>query len=429
MIIFTAYNIVYLLSQALGVFAVYKLMKAFFDERKASKSIEVISYVGYYILTSSVYLILNVPLINSIVSILSYFLLTFLYYSSLKKRLFVALLVYIFGVCPEMIAVTLTGYINFPINEENNYNSIFGAVTANILIFTVSMAANGFKNIKRDNILPKSYWAALFIIPVSSLYVLAVLFESEVRTAYEIALFVAVILVINFTVFFLFDRMSKLYREQQESLSIKQQNEYYVNQLLYMEELHKSSSEVRHDIKNHLLTIFSCLENGDMVEAKKYVSNIINVYQNKTELVHTGYPAIDGLLNFKLQPAAEKGIKINVKASLPNDMVLSPFDITVILGNLIDNALEAVDLVSENQFIDFRMSCSKGMMIMKISNSYTKPIQKENGKIITTKADKKNHGMGLKKVNDTLEKYHGITKIEIKDNVFTITVALYLEDN
>lgn len=85
MIPLTSYNIVYLLSQALGVFSVYMLMRAFFEKRSVKKAVEVISFVGYYILTASVYLLLNIPIINFIVTLLSYFLLTFLYSSSVKK--------------------------------------------------------------------------------------------------------------------------------------------------------------------------------------------------------------------------------------------------------------------------------------------------------------------------------------------------------
>ena len=92
-----------------------------------------------------------------------------------------------------------------------------------------------------------------------------------------------------------------------------------------------------------------------------------------------------------------------------------------------DNALEAVSLVNDNQFIDFGINCSKGMMIIKISNPYKNAVKRENGKIVTSKEDKINHGIGLRSVNETLEKYNGMTKIETYENIFTITAALYLE--
>ncbi len=186
---------------------------------------------------------------------------------------------------------------------------------------------------------------------------------------------------------------------------------------------------MRHNIKNHLLTVLSYVENSKNDEARKYISDIIDFYQNKTEFVHTGYPPIDGLLNYKLQSAFENGIKISAKTSLPSDLSLSSFDLTVILGNLIDNALEAAMSVSENRFIDFKMDYSKGMMIIKISNPYSCDVKMENGKIITSKKDKVNHGLGLKSVNEVLERYNGMTKIEADGNIFTITAALYLKQN
>ncbi len=427
MIPLTSYNIVYLLSQALGVFSVYMLMRAFFEKRSVKKAIEVISFAGYYILTASVYLVINIPIINFIVTLLSYFLLTFLYSSSVKKKNFVSLLVFVFGLCTEIMAVVSTGYINFPINETNNYNSIFGAVAANVLFFVVSIIVYGFKNIKNDNVLPRSFWIILLIVPVLSLYVLAMFFQSSNLSAFEISTSVAAILIINFTVFFLFDRIAKLYWERQESALIKQQNEYYVNQLIVTEDLYQTSRDLRHNIKNHLMTIFSYIENSDNDEAKKYITRIIGNYQNKAEVIHTGYPEIDGLLNYKLQPAVESGIKVNIKVSLSPYLNFSSFDMTVILGNLLDNALEAVSLVNENQFIDFGMSCSKGMMIIKISNPYKNAVKRENGKIVTSKEDKINHGIGLRSVNEILDKYNGMTKIDTHDNIFTITAALYLE--
>lgn len=427
MIEFTPYNIANLLSQMLGVFAVYKFMHAFFDNRCVKKSTEILALVGYYVLTSFVALVINIPILNLIVNLLAYFLLTFLYISSIKKKIFVSLVVYTVSMCMEMIVVTLTGYINFPLTETNNYNSIIGIVATNCLLFALSMAANGFKNIKKGNTLPKAYWIALLTVPVLSLYMLIVFFRYQGLTVYEISSAVATILIINFMVFFLFDRVSLLFKEQQESALIKQQNEYYVNQLLLVEDLHNTTGKLRHDIKNHLLTINSYLEDGDIDEAKNHISSIIGTYQNKAEIVHTGFPAVDGLLNAKLQPAAEMGVKINVKASLPSDFRFPSFDLTIILGNLIDNALQAVSLVDENKFIDFGMDFSKGMLIIKAANSFKTAVQKENGRIVTSKADKEKHGYGLRNVDEVLERYNGTSEINVKDNVFTITVALYTE--
>lgn len=427
MIQLTLYHITYLLSQALGVFSLYKLMIAFFENVRVKKGLEVLLYIVYYFLTSSVYLILNIPLINFVVNIIAISSLTFLYTASNIKRVLVGLLIYVFFICTEMIAVTFTGYINFPIIGVNNYNSIFGAVSANVLIFIVSAAANGFKSIKSGNVLPGAYWVALFAVPVSSLYILAMIFQTEGHSVFGVFSSVVAILVVNFMVFFLFDRVSLLYKEMQENALIKQQNEYYANQLLLVENSHNTTSKLRHDIKNHLVTIDSYLEINNIYQARNHISEVIGAYQNKAEIVHTGFPAVDGLLNFKFQSAENLGIKINIKADLPSDFNFSPFDLTVILGNLVDNALQAVSHVERDKFIDLRMKCSKGMLIIKISNPYKNTIKREEGKIVTSKADKENHGFGLRNVNEVLEKYNGTSDIDESGDIFTITVALYLE--
>lgn len=427
MIQFTLYKLIYLLSQALGVFAMYKLIKAFFDGRRVKKVTEIITYFAYYAITSCVYLFINIPIVNFAVNFLTTFSLTFLYLSSIRKKIFVSVIIYVFGFCTEMLAVTLTGYINFPINDINNYDSIYGAVSANVFLFIVSMTVSGFKNIKNDNALPKSSWIALLLVPVLSLFILAMLFRFEGLSAYDIAFSVASILTINFMVFFLFDRVAKLYKESQESALIKQQNEYYVNQLLLVEELHEKTGKLRHDIKNHLITINSYLEKDEIDEAKKHISNIIGTYQSRIEIVHTGFPAIDGLINSKLRSAYDAGVKINIKTSLPSDFSFSSFDLTVILGNLLDNALQAVSNIEGDKFIDIRIDCSKSMLIVKMSNPFNTVVKKENGAIVTSKVDKGNHGFGLRNVDEILKKYNGTSKIDINNSIFTITTALYIK--
>lgn len=83
---FMLYTLTYLFSQALGIYSIYKLVRAFFEECIVKRCVEVGAFVGYYVLTSSLYLIVNVPIANFVVNIISVFLLTFMYSSSIKKK-------------------------------------------------------------------------------------------------------------------------------------------------------------------------------------------------------------------------------------------------------------------------------------------------------------------------------------------------------
>lgn len=424
---FMLYTLTYLLSQALGIYSIYKLVKAFFEDRIVKKYVEVIAFVGYYILSSSIYLLVNVPIANFAVNIVSVFLLTFMYTSSIKKKLLVDVLTYIFMAGAETLIVTLTGQLNFSIAERNDYHSIFGIVVINILKYVVSMAVSGFKNIKIGNTLPVTYWISLLVMPISSLFMLVVIFQSDGLAIYQITLSVIAVLIINFTVFFLFDSLAILYQEKQEKGFVEQQNRYYENQLEIINASLESSSILRHDMKNHLQTIFTDIESGNISEAQQHISDITDVYNAESEIIHTGYPAIDSIVNFKLQAAKKNGVKVNASSSLPQGLNISSFDSTVIFGNLIDNALQAVSLVPENKFIDFALHYSKGMLLIKITNPFINEIKKSGDKVITSKTDKKNHGYGLTSVKETVEKYDGTIEINPDDNIFTVTAVLYVD--
>lgn len=424
---FMPYTLTYLLSQALGIYSIYKLVRAFFEDQIVKKYVEVIAFVGYYVLTSSIYLIVNVPIANFAVNIISVFLLTFMYTSSIKKKLLVDVLTYIFMAGAETLVVTLTGQLSFSIIEKNDYHSIFGIVVINILKYIVSMAVSGFKNIKIGNTLPALYWVSLLVIPISSLFMLTVIFQSDGLAIYQITFSVIAVLIINFTVFFLFDSLARLYQEKQEKGFVEQQNKYYENQLEIINASLESSSILKHDMKNHLQAIFDDIKNGNISEAQQHISDITDVYNERSEIIHTGYPAIDSIVNFKLQAAKQNGVKVNVNSTLPQGLNISSFDSTVIFGNLIDNALQAVSLMPESGFIDLTLHYSKGMLLIKITNPFINEIKKSGDKVITSKKDKKNHGYGLTSVKETVEKYDGTIEINPDDNIFTVTAVLYID--
>lgn len=424
---FMLYTLTYLLSQALGIYSIYKLVRAFFEERIVKRYVEIIAFVGYYVLSSSIYLIVKTPIANFAVNIISVFLLTQMYASSIKKKLLVDILTYTFMTGAEMLVVTLTGCFSFSMIERIDYHSIFGIVVINVLKYVVSVAISVFKNIKIGNTLPMSYWVSLFVIPISSIFMLAVIFQSEGLVVYQVTLSVVAVLIINFTVFFLFDRLAKSYQEKQEKDFMEQQNRYYENQLELINASLENSSILRHDMKNHLQVIFTDIKNGNINDAQQHISDITDVYNSEGKIIHTGYPAIDSMVNFKLQAAKKNGVRVNASSTLPLGLNISSFDLTVIFGNLIDNALQAVSLVQDNKFIDLALHYSKGMMLIKVTNPFVNEIRKSGGKVMTTKSDKKNHGYGLTSVKKTAEKYDGTIDIIPGDNIFTVTAVLYVD--
>lgn len=193
----------------------------------------------------------------------------------------------------------------------------------------------------------------------------------------------------------------------------------------------QQTRESRHNLKNHYLTLSILLRDGHIKEAQDYLDeelkNISNIYDNS---YHTGNVLADGLLTTKLGPASKLDVKVDVIADFSQLNVISTNDICVILGNLIDNAVEGSmqGEKKEEQFIRIKGNVSAGFLIVNIENSCTKDLKIKGTSLLplTTKKEKQFHGYGLQSVKKTIEKYHGELEIQAENGIFTAAVIIPL---
>ncbi len=129
----------------------------------------------------------------------------------------------------------------------------------------------------------------------------------------------------------------------------------------------------------------------------------------------------------RLQEAGKRGIRVIVEISVPEQLSVRTFDMTVILGNLLDNAIHACSKLPEDKReIKIVIRYDKGRLIIDIKNQYDNAIRYDRGNIITTHEDRKNHGIGLSNVKQAVEKYQGLLDIEHSDDIFSITALLFV---
>jgi sensor histidine kinase regulating citrate/malate metabolism len=125
--------------------------------------------------------------------------------------------------------------------------------------------------------------------------------------------------------------------------------------------------------------------------------------------------------------ASNLGIKINVETFINEDIKVKPVDLCSVFSNLIDNAIDACNNISDSsliKFIEVMAGLKQDYLIIKISNSKENEIMVLNSKIVTTKADKNIHGLGLNIVKEIASKYDGNFKTVYTENDFTATVWL-----
>lgn len=421
------YGLVYVITNGLGTYIILKFMNIFFDRKEAKKKIEILSYVAYFIFISVMYFFINIPVVMMICNLIAFMCLSFNYKSDLKKRILSVLLIYIILMCIEMMIALMSGYFNFSILSGNDYSSEYGLISVKLISYAVSLILNNYKNIKNGEIVPNSNWICIVLMPVSSLYIILTIFQAQGLSHIQITISIIITLIINFTAFYLYDAIVAASSEKTERLLLAQQNKYYDSQFNLMRESVNSTNELRHDLKNHMSAIYNLAVNDEKEQLLMHVSEIIKVSSNQGQYSHSGNIIIDSIVNFRLQEAEQKNIKLELSIIIPEKIDISSFDMTVILGNLVDNAIRAVGSLKENRYINIIIKYDKGRLIIKIDNPYEGEILKENNNLLTTHHNKQNHGIGLKNVTKVLQKYNGYMKIEHENNIFSVMLLMYID--
>lgn len=187
--------------------------------------------------------------------------------------------------------------------------------------------------------------------------------------------------------------------------------------------------EWKHDYHHHLQTMQMLLENEDYSELNNYMLQLNTDFMDLTNMVSTGNSILDAILSSKIFIAKSHGITIKHNIFFPERISISYTDLCILLGNLLDNAIESCNKPNLLQppYINITIKKHKGMFYIKILNSTNGEYVYENGNLISTK-NEYDHGYGCKKVYKFIEEHGGFCNFSPQKNSFTATVMIPLPD-
>jgi histidine kinase-, DNA gyrase B-, and HSP90-like ATPase len=193
-----------------------------------------------------------------------------------------------------------------------------------------------------------------------------------------------------------------------------------------VENMYRQMRGVKHDLKHHIQTMKAHLIMNQYKELEEYLNELDEDLDIVDTVIKTGNIRIDAVLNSKLAVARARGININAKAIVPAELEINEVDICVIIGNLLDNAIEACEKEKEKdkQFIRVYIDILKQQLYIYISNSMTDDIQKSGERYITTKNG--SHGFGLLRIDRVVKKYGGYLNRQHEEGVFATEIMLPL---
>lgn len=401
------------------IYIVWKFVGLFLTERKAGKRTEVIAYVIFYVISFGMFLIFHYPIVNIATNLICLFLVTLLYEGSIRKKITTTVLIYTIN----MVSDILASFLFFDYKVGQTTPQLFSIVTVLLIQISELIAARLLDNkAKQEYTRGIKY---LLIIPVLSIIMLFMLISFNLNNRFLLVCESMGILLINIVVFYLYNMLMEVHHQLREKEMMELKVKVYSGQLETITQTQKKIRRLLHDMVHHIMQLYSMASLNKNAEMLEYLDKMEQAMINPKEHVSSGNKDIDGILNFMLEKAVSILKKVDVQVKIPEDLHTCSFELAVILGNIIDNAIEAARQ-TEDKWLSLQITADKGILFIRVSNSYCGCIKTSGDKLLTSKEDKENHGLGLDSVKDMIKKYNGDMKRTCDKNIFTVDILLYL---
>ncbi|WP_449136926.1 sensor histidine kinase [Solobacterium moorei] len=227
-------------------------------------------------------------------------------------------------------------------------------------------------------------------------------------------------------IFILLEYLLQTIMKREEDKTIVYQNKLMKQQMDEIENIYMTMRGWRHDYHNHIQSLKGYLSLNKVEQMKNYLNELETDLDSIDTLYHSGNLQLDSILNAKLAIAEKGQIRIHCDASIPPQLHVSDLDLCVILGNLLDNAIESCRKIkdSDERFIRVYIGILKKQLYISITNATSETVKQRTDHYFTTKRG--DHGHGLKRVDQVVKKYDGYLNRQNEPGVFATEIVLPL---
>lgn len=406
---------IYLISKCLGVFFVVEGEEKRLLFRYAL-------YTLYFVGNSLGFLYFHWnPTVILLSNLASVFLVTLTYKGKWLYRIFATVIIIaLFAVCEDYI-------YRLMVRLHIEHIQIVTIATCDLLLLVIISLIQKASDLRHGEDISTLDWVGVIFVPAISMGISVVAFD---KCQDEAAITIGGIglLTLNILVFYLFDHLIKMYRKQTQFIALESQNQAYQKQLEVLKQSEERFSAFRHDIRNHFTTLHLLSEQEGNGEVMQYVKQMERFVKSEGSFAATGNSLVDGLLNLKLGEAETRlRAEVDCEVQVRQERIIDDIDMSILLGNLLDNALQAMEKVPCPKRLCFIMEERQGMLLIHVENNHKEIILEKDGNLMTTKLQKKNHGIGLKNVKRIVEKYHGTLQIDYDEQWFSIELMLFFK--
>jgi signal transduction histidine kinase len=404
---------------------IHKYMMIFFDKLSVKKYMEITAYLfKTIILMGIIQNIAYYPLVNLGATLVCLFLIAMCYYGNILRKIWIVFIICICKLLSEVIVAAVLGITGFQLFEKSIQIDNFMTLIIEVIYWLLAVILSQFQNTKKEVYLPATFRIISILVQVCTVGLFICIFHQENVSSQVTTFALCISIVSNFLIIYLYDILSRFFSERIKSEKIKNEKQYYIRQAELLQLNETNLRQFRHDIKNKLLAIGQMLDKGNYLEAEDYTKQIIGKLEHIKMYSQTGNVVFDSIVNYKLAEAENYDISVTADIIVPENLDISGDDLVIILGNLLDNAIEAAKDIKIERKIWIKIRYEKECIIFCIRNTYEKKIREREGVLLTQKQDIQQHGIGLQSVDTVIEKYHGSKHICYDDKQFEIDIIL-----
>lgn len=416
-------GLVYLCCDLVLLSAIYRLFGLFCDRSKVDRRVEYLAYGGAWLVNSLTGVLVGLPAVNTLLTLATLLALAFLLYPGRSLyKLACTLGVIALLMLSEFLLYGLLTLCRVPAEHR----TLLGTPMSRLLLFFLSLVLERRWKGGGSPRASRLYWLSIVAIPGGTIGVMLLLskWAADLNGAVILPIS-AILMLVDLLVFYVLDRMEVYSAAYYQRELLVRQNRAYQAEFALMSQSEEQMRVLRHDMKNHLSVLREYAAQGRTAELERYLDTFSQQLASPG-FVRTGNPDMDSILNYKLGQASQAGARLELDVKLPEHLGANPFDLNVLLGNLLDNAVEALARC-EDKFLSLTLRADRGMLFLKVVNRYDGVVFTD-GETYRSRKEGGDHGLGLGIVARTVDKYHGQLRISSQGQLFTVEILLFLEE-
>ncbi len=243
-----------------------------------------------------------------------------------------------------------------------------------------------------------------------------------IMVIYQLVSFVAILLSV-----FTYQKIKSSHKKEREDAVLIEQMVHMKEHITEVEARYAEIRRLKHDMGNHVVTLENLVLKGQPREAENYLARLKQELWEISGEGSSGDPVVDVILRENRRRAEERGIHFTADFHYPGEAALDAFDLSIILNNTLNNALEGCEGSDRPQIhlVSYR---EKNVYMIECANSFVGEIRldEESGLPVTTKKNPQEHGYGLVSIRNVARKYYGDIDIRQENGKFILGIMLLL---